>query len=125
MDKEFFLNNRGLIKKAVDDVKKRIELRPDPEITLNEKKAEKIIRSLIPEDAKVTTILFDSQRSQVVIEAEKPGLSIGKQGSILHDIRRETLWVSYHQAYSRNPFKAYREHTGSPLSVFRIQKKVS
>ena len=92
-DKDFFLNNKGLIKKAVDDVKKRIELRPDPEIALDEKKAEKIMRSLIPEEAKVGNVLFDSQRSQVVIEAEKPGIAIGKQGSVLHDIRRETLWV--------------------------------
>ena len=40
-DKEFFLNNEGLIKKAVDEVKKRIELRPDPEITMEQEKAEK------------------------------------------------------------------------------------
>lgn len=92
-DKDFFLNNKGLIKKAVDDVKKRIELRPDPEIAIEEKKAEKIIRDLIPKEANVGNVLFDSHRSQVVIEAEKPGLAIGKQGSILHDIRREALWV--------------------------------
>ena len=92
-DKDFFLNNKGLIKKAVDDVKKRIELRPDPEIAMEEKKAEKIMRSLIPEEAKVGNVLFDSHRSQVVIEAEKPGLAIGKQGSVLYDIRKETFWV--------------------------------
>lgn len=92
-DASFFLNNEGMVKKAVDEVKKRIELRPDPSITLEQEKAEKIIRKIIPEEAKVANILFDPQRSQVVVEAEKPGLAIGKQGSLLHDIRKETLWV--------------------------------
>ncbi len=92
-DREFFLDNEGTIKKAVDEVKKRIELRPDPSITLEQEKAEDAIRRLIPEEAKVGNILFDAERSQVVIESEKPGLAIGKQGSILHDIRRETMWV--------------------------------
>ncbi len=92
-DKGFFLDNEGTIKRAVDEVKKRIELRSDPSITAEQEIAEEAIRKLIPEEAKVGNILFDPERSQVVIEAEKPGLAIGKQGSILHDIRRETLWV--------------------------------
>ena len=92
-DEKFFLNNEGLIKKAVDEVKKRIELRPDPSITLEQEKAEDFIRKLITEEAKLSSILFDAHRSQVVIEAEKPGLAIGKQGKILHDIRKNTLWV--------------------------------
>ncbi len=92
-DPSFFLDNEGLIKKAVDEVKKRIELRPDPSITLEQEKAEDIIKKLIPEEAKLGNILFDVERSQVVIEAEKPGLAIGKQGSILHDIRKQTMWV--------------------------------
>src|SRR3989338_7903062 len=92
-DASFFLDNGGAIKRAVDEVKKRIELRPDPSITLDQERAEDAIRKLIPEEAKVGNILFDAERSQVVSESEKPGLAIGKQGSILHDIRRETMWV--------------------------------
>ncbi len=92
-DRDFFLDNEGMIKRAVDEVKKRIELRPDPSITMDQEKAEDTIRKLIPEEAKVGNILFDAERSQVVIESEKPGLAIGKQGAILHDVRRETMWV--------------------------------
>ncbi|MBI4150052.1 beta-CASP ribonuclease aCPSF1, partial [Candidatus Woesearchaeota archaeon] len=32
-------------------------------------------------------------RSQVIIETEKPGLAIGKQGSLLREIREKTFWV--------------------------------
>jgi len=31
-NKDFFLNNNGLIKEIVDSIKKRVELRPDPSI---------------------------------------------------------------------------------------------
>ena len=92
-DKDFFLNNNGLIKKIVDSIKKRVELRPDPSITMDMEKAEAEIRKIIPEEAGVDQIIFDPQRSRVVIEAEKPGLAIGKQGAILRDIRSKTLWV--------------------------------
>ncbi len=92
-DKEFFLNNEGVIKRVVDSIKKRVELRPDPAITVDMEQAEKSIREIIPAEAGVDQVIFDPQRSQVVIEAEKPGLAIGKQGSLLRDIRAQTLWV--------------------------------
>ncbi len=92
-DKEFFLDNSGLIKRVVDDIKKRVELRPDPSITMDMERAEKEIREIIDKDAGIDQILFDPQRSMVVIEAEKPGLAIGKQGAFLREIRAKTLWV--------------------------------
>ncbi|PIZ53360.1 beta-CASP ribonuclease aCPSF1, partial [Candidatus Woesearchaeota archaeon CG_4_10_14_0_2_um_filter_57_5] len=82
-DSDYFLDNQGSIKKAVDVVKKRIELRSDPSITQNQDEAEPTIRKILPEEAGVGNIIFDAQRSQVIIEAEKPGLAIGKQGSNL------------------------------------------
>ena len=92
-DKDFLFNNNGIIKEIVDDIKKRVELRPDPAITMESEKAEKEIKKILPEEAKIAQILFDSQRSIVNIEAEKPGVAIGKQGSVLREIREKTLWV--------------------------------
>ena len=92
-DEDFFLNNNGMIKRIVDNIKKRVELRPDPSIAMDMEKAESKIRSLIPEEAGVDQIIFDSHRSRVIIEADKPGLAIGKQGSLLREIRNNTLWV--------------------------------
>ncbi len=92
-DKEFFCNNEGMIKKVVDEFKKRIELRPDPSITMEMEQAKEQIKKIIPEEAKAGNIIFDSQRSEVIIEAEKPGLAIGKQGSLLREIREKTFWV--------------------------------
>ncbi len=47
-DKDFFLDNNGLIRKIVNNIKKRVELRPDPAITLDIEDAEKLIKNVIP-----------------------------------------------------------------------------
>jgi len=92
-DKDFFLDDKGVVRDAVNAVKKRIELRPDPAITMDVEEAEKIIKKTLPKEAELANITFDPQRSRVIIEAEKPGLAIGKQGELLRDLRKKTLWV--------------------------------
>jgi uncharacterized protein len=92
-DREFFLDNNGVIRRIVDEIKKRVEVRPDPSMTMDIEKAESKIREIIPKDAGQINVMFDPQRSQVVIEAEKPGLAIGKSGEVLREIKNETLWV--------------------------------
>ncbi|MEM4336659.1 MAG: beta-CASP ribonuclease aCPSF1 [Candidatus Woesearchaeota archaeon] len=92
-DIDFFLDNKGTIKEVVDKVKKRIELRPDPSCTLDPEKAEKEIRKIMPEEAGTGNIIFDPQRSQVIIEVDKPGVAIGKNGELLRDIKEKTRWV--------------------------------
>jgi len=49
-DTDFFLNNNGIIKKIVDNIKKRVELRPDPSLTLDKDETETIVKKLIPEE---------------------------------------------------------------------------
>jgi KH/beta-lactamase-domain protein len=92
-DKSFFFDNKGMIKEIVDMIKKRVELRPDPSMCMEVEKAEKKIRALIPEEAGVSDVIFDPQRSMVIIHADKPGVVIGKQGELLKEIREKTLWV--------------------------------
>src|SRR3989344_6164012 len=76
-DSEFLFNSNGVIKGIVDDIKKRVEIRPDPSIAMDMEKAEKEIRKIVPEDAGIDQVMFDPQRSRVIIEAAKPGLAIG------------------------------------------------
>jgi len=92
-NREFFRTGETKIKQVVDKIKKRIELRADKEILAPEEETEKTIKEIVPEEAGISNIIFDIQRSTVVIEAKKPGLVIGKQGSILSDIRKSTFWV--------------------------------
>ncbi len=99
-NKNFVFEGVSIIKGIVNKIKKRIELRPDPELCIDQEEAEKKIRKIIGEEAAVDQVLFDPQRSVVIIEAEKPGLAIGKQGESLHKIKEETFWVPI---IKRNP----------------------
>ncbi|MEK6812611.1 MAG: beta-CASP ribonuclease aCPSF1 [Nanoarchaeota archaeon] len=92
-DPHFFLNNQSMIRSIVDNIKKRVELRPDPAITMDIEKAEKKIREIIPKEAEIGNVLFDPQRSRVVIEVDKPGIAIGKEGEVLREVRKQCLWV--------------------------------
>ena len=88
----FFREGSQEIRQIVSEVKKRIELRADQGMLLDEKKTEGEIRKIVPGEAEITNIIFDPHRSVVVIEAKKPGLVIGKQGSILNEIKEKTFW---------------------------------
>jgi len=90
---KFFREGETKIKEIVDQIKKRIELRSDEKILMDKEKTEKEIRRIVPPEAEIMDLIFDIQRSIVIIEAKKPGMVIGKQGSILDEIRKTTLWV--------------------------------
>ncbi|MFH1358579.1 MAG: beta-CASP ribonuclease aCPSF1 [archaeon] len=90
---DFFKDNNGKIKELVNQFKKRIELRADSKLLKPQEETEKIIREIVPNEAELTNILFDVQRSIVVIEAKRPGLVIGKSGLILKDIKEKTYWI--------------------------------
>ncbi len=92
-NEKFFREGEPKIKEIVNEIKKRIELRTDQKILPPQEQTEKKIREIIPAEAEITNILFDYHRSIVVIEAKKPGLVIGKQGSILEEIRKTVLWT--------------------------------
>ncbi len=89
----FFREGEGKIKELVDEIKKRIELRADQKILPDQEKTREEIKKIVPSDADITNILFDVQRSIVVVEAKRPGMVIGKQGSILDQIKKTTLWT--------------------------------
>src|SRR3989338_10023796 len=79
-NKEFLKSSLDLIKKIVGTVKKRIEVRADPGIVLDEEKTAEFIRKVVPPEAGIKDIYFEPEFAKVVIHAEKPGLVIGKSG---------------------------------------------
>ena len=92
-NENFFKTGERQIKEIVNELKKRIELRADQKILLDQEKTEQEIKNTVPKEAEITNTIFDPHRSIVVIEAKKPGMVIGKQGSILEEIRKKTLWI--------------------------------
>jgi len=92
-NEKFFKEGESEIISIVNEIKKRIELRMDPKFLPETEETEKQIRAIVPAEAELTDVIFDSHRSIVIIEAKKPGLVIGKQGSILDEVRQKTLWT--------------------------------
>jgi len=92
-NENFFKNGESEIKQIVSEIKKRIELRADQKILLDKEKVIEQIKKIVPEEAEITNILFDFHRSIVIIEAKRPGMVIGKQGSLFEEIRKTTLWT--------------------------------
>ncbi|MFH0711972.1 MAG: beta-CASP ribonuclease aCPSF1 [archaeon] len=92
-DTAFFKNDESAIKEVVNTIKKRVELRADKSLLMPNNETETKIREIIPKEAEITKIIFDPQRSIVIIETKKPGLAIGKNGSILKEIRNKTMWT--------------------------------
>lgn len=91
--KDFLTSSIDLIRKIVGTVKKRIEVRADPSIVLDEEKTTEFIKNTVPAEAGIKDIYFEPEFAKVVIHAEKPGLVIGKSAETLMAIREKTLWT--------------------------------
>ncbi|MDY6985020.1 MAG: beta-CASP ribonuclease aCPSF1 [Candidatus Thermoplasmatota archaeon] len=80
------------IKEIAKAIKKRIVIRTDPALREEPERAEKEILSIVPQEAEVTSIFFQDESGEVIIEAKKSGVVIGKNGAILNEIRDRTHW---------------------------------
>jgi len=89
---EILVEQSSIIADIVGTIRKRIVVRSDPSVRLPEKDAEKITREIVVPEAEVTDINFDPSLGEIIIEAKKPGLVIGRNGTVLHKIIRQTRW---------------------------------
>ncbi|MCW4021658.1 MAG: beta-CASP ribonuclease aCPSF1 [archaeon] len=89
---EILVEQSFVIAEIVKLIRKRIVVRSDPSIRAKERETERIIKEVVSEEAEITNINFDPSLGEVIIEAKKPGVVIGKNGTILQDIIRKTRW---------------------------------
>ncbi|MEM3627175.1 MAG: beta-CASP ribonuclease aCPSF1 [Candidatus Bathyarchaeia archaeon] len=89
---EILVEQSSIVVDIVNFIRKRIVIRSDPSVRLPEGDAERIVREIISPEAEVTDINFDPSLGEIIIEAKKPGLVIGKNGATLQEIIRRTKW---------------------------------
>jgi KH/beta-lactamase-domain protein len=89
---EILVDQSSVVAEIVGVIRKRIVVRPDPSVRLAEIEAEKITRELIAPEAEITDINFDPSLGEIIIETKKPGLAIGKNGTVLQEIIKKTKW---------------------------------
>ncbi len=92
-DPKKFASDGDLIRRLASKLRKRITVRPDPEVLARPSEAREKIRAVIPEEAGVTDLDFHADTGEVVIEAEKPGVVIGRHGSTLREITQQVGWT--------------------------------
>ena len=89
---EILIEQSSIIADIVGLIRKRIVLRSDPSVRLKEKDTRILIEKVEPGEAEITNINFDPSLGEVIIDAKKPGLVIGKNGVVLQEIVKETRW---------------------------------
>ncbi|MCW4046703.1 MAG: beta-CASP ribonuclease aCPSF1 [Candidatus Bathyarchaeota archaeon] len=89
---EILVDQSSIVAEIVGVIRKRIVIRPDPSVRLPETEAEKITRELIAPEAEITDINFDPSLGEIIIETKKPGLVIGRNGTVLQEIIKKTKW---------------------------------
>ena len=89
---EILVEKSFVIAEIVKLIRKRIVVRSDPSIRAKERETERIIKEIVSEEAEITNINFDPSLGEVIIEAKKPGIVIGKNGEVLQEIIRKTRW---------------------------------
>ena len=86
-----FADQPDLIKILARDLRKRIVVRPN--VLEDPEKAAVEIRQIVPETGGISDIFFDSDTGEVLIEAQKPGVVIGKNGATLREISKHIGWT--------------------------------
>jgi KH/beta-lactamase-domain protein len=93
-DPKKFARDGDLVRTLASKLRKRIDVRPDPDVLSRPEQARESILSVVPDDAGVSSIDFYEETGEVIIEAEKPGMVIGRGGSTLREIQGEIGWTA-------------------------------
>jgi KH/beta-lactamase-domain protein len=88
-----FAERDDAVRKLASSIRKRITVRPAPGTQASPASAEPRILDIVPEEAGISNLEFYPATGEVLIEAEKPGLVIGRRASTLREITRDVGWT--------------------------------
>ena len=97
---ETFSGQDSLASKIAKAIKRRIEIRPSPEIIMDAKSAEAKIIEMLPEEAGLKRVYFDGAISECTIVCDDPGVAVGPKGSTVRGIRDEIGWIIRTERYA-------------------------
>ncbi|UOY09679.1 beta-CASP ribonuclease aCPSF1 [Methanonatronarchaeum sp. AMET6-2] len=92
-DPRKFAKDGDIVRELAKKLRKRVTVRPNVKVLSDPEKAERKIKDIVPDDAGISNIYFDSEFGEATVEAEKPGLVIGKYGSTLREITENIGWT--------------------------------
>jgi hypothetical protein len=86
------VDDETIVKELAKKLRKRIVIRSDPGVRLPKDETTFLVNELVGKEGEITSIDFDELVGEVIIEALKPGIIIGKSGEMLRTIIARTLW---------------------------------
>lgn len=89
--RDFLLNGRDTIRDIVSKFKKRVELRAENTLLMEEEKTKEVIQNTL-EGVTLGEFKFDTARSLVTLEVDNVGSAVGKNGVNLKEIQKQTCW---------------------------------
>lgn len=87
-----FSGDEALPRTLAQNLRRRVDIRPDPTTLADPTEVEEKIRSMIPESAELYDINFLDETGEAIIEAINPNEVLGKEGQLLSDIKKESGW---------------------------------
>ena len=94
-NKRFYLHGSDIVRRLVEDFKKRIELRSDSSIRMDPEATLEFVKKTMPKEADITNVFLEPARGLVIIESKNPGRAIGKDGENLKNIKEKTYWSPF------------------------------
>ena len=88
-----FADDGNIIRNLAKELRTRIAMRPDPRVLATPEDSISIIEEVVPKESGISSYYFDPDSGEVIVEAEKPGLVIGKHGATLRDITKQIGWI--------------------------------
>ena len=86
-------SGQSLTVKIAKTVKRRVVVRPHPEILADEEKVHQKVNEIIPAEAEVRNIWLDPALSEVTLECDDPAAAVGPKGIHIKNLRDEIGWL--------------------------------
>lgn len=88
-----FAERGELIRTLARTVQTRIRVRPTEDARTDPSEARAEILDVVPDETGVSNLQFYPETGEVLLEAEKPGLVIGRRGDTFREIQRTVGWT--------------------------------
>jgi KH/beta-lactamase-domain protein len=92
-DPKKLADDGDIIRNLAKELRKRVVVRPDLKVLAEPEISIIKIQEVVPKEAVLTNYYFDGETGEVQIEAEKPGLVIGRHGATLREITKLIGWT--------------------------------
>ncbi len=91
--RDFSGGGESLTVRIAKSIKRRVVVRPHPEILADDTKVYDAVNRIIPPEAKVRNTWLDPALSEVILECDDPSSAVGPKGSHVNALRDEIGWL--------------------------------